>query len=139
MRFLIVALTLTVLLGGCSRLDVLTEETLLEARGLWRSTAPGFYRLTVEMSGERIETGIFEVLVRDGEVVSLKRNGQVVLPDRSQDYSIEGLFRLLEMELALAQEPSSLGAAPGYSAHLLVRFDEETGRLDTYRRTVSNP
>ena len=89
------------------------------------------------MTGERVEDGVFEALVRAGQVVSLKRNGQVILPERGQDYSIRGLFRMLEQELALAQQPSLLGAPPGYAAHLLVRFNTENGRLERYSRTVT--
>ena len=89
------------------------------------------------MTGERIESGVFEVLVREGQVVSLQRNGQVILPDRGQDYSVQGLFAMLRQELALAEQPTLLGAPPGYAAHLLARFDPATGRLERYRRTVA--
>ena len=109
---------------------------LVDAERRWRSEGPGLYRLVVEMSGERVETGVFETLVRDGQVVSLKRNGQVVLPERGQGYSMEGLFGMLRQELALSEQPALMGAPPGFAAHLLVRFDNETGRLERYRRTV---
>ena len=114
----------------------MTEDVLVDAERRWRSEGPGLYRLVVEMSGERVETGVFEILVRDGQVVSLKRNGQVVLPERGQDYSMEGLFGMLRQELALSEQPALMGAPPGFAAHLLVRFDTETGRLERYRRTV---
>ena len=127
---------LFILLAGCSGLDTLTEDVLVDAERRWRSEGPGLYRLVVEMSGERVETGVFEVLVLDGRVVSLKRNGQVVLPDRGQDYSMEGLFGMLRQELALSEQPALMGAPPGFAAYLLVRFDDETGRLERYRRTV---
>ncbi len=136
-RYLLLLTTLLFVSTGCSRLDVLTEETLLDAEARWRTNTPGLYRVVVEMSGERVETGIFDALVRDGQVVSLKRNDQVILPDGAQDYSIGGLFRLLGQELALAEQPSLLGAPAGYAAHLLARFDSETGRLERYRRTVT--
>ena len=127
---------LFILLAGCSGLDTLTEDVLVDAERRWRSEGPGLYRLVVEMSGERVETGVFEVLVRDGQVVSLKRNGQVVLPERGQDYSMEGLFGMLRQELALSEQPALMGAPPGFAAYLLVRFDDGTGRLERYRRTV---
>ena len=114
----------------------MTEAVLVDAEQRWRKEEPGLYRLVVEMSGERVETGLFEALVRDGAVVSLKRNGQVVLPDRGQDYSMEGLFGMLRQELALSERPALMGAPPGFAAHLLVRFNDETGRLERYRRTV---
>ena len=125
-----------VLIAGCSRLETLTEAHLIEAEELWEEEKAGFYTIMVRMSGARLETGMFEALVRDGRVVGLKRNGQVVLPARAQDYSMVGLFGVLRQELALSEQPALLGAPPGFRAHLLVRFDPETGRLVRYRRTV---
>ncbi len=136
-RFLLPVTAILFALTSCSRLDVLTDEALLDAEARWNANAPGFYRIAIEMTGERVEAGVFEALVRRGQVISLKRNGQVILPDRAEDYSVRGLFRILEQELALAQEPSLLGAPPGYAAHLLVRFDPDNGRLERYRRTVT--
>lgn len=129
-------LVLPILLIGCSDLDTLTEEVLVTAEQRWRDERPGLYRLVVEMSGERVETSVFDALVRDGQVVSLKRNGTPILPDRGDDYSMEGFFRILRQELMLSEEPSLMGAAPGFAAHLLVSLDDETGRLKSYRRTV---
>jgi hypothetical protein len=125
-----------VLLVGCGRLETLTEDRLDAAEELWEAEGAGLYTLVVRMSGERLETGLFEALVRDGRVVGLRRNGQVILPQRAQDYSIAGLFGVLRQELALSEKPALLGAPPGFSAHLLVRFDPVTGRLLRYRRTV---
>ena len=121
---------------GCSQLEPLTESKLSTAERLWQSNAPSLYRAVIEISGERVEAGTFEILVRSGEVIGITLNDQAVLPGRSDDYSINGLFGILRQELALAEEPSLLGAPRGYEAYLLVRFDSETGRLEHYRRTV---
>ena len=136
-RFLLSVTTLLFVLTSCSRLEILTDEALRDAQARWNANAPGLYRVVIEMTGGRVEAGVFEALVRGEQVVSLKRNGQVILPERAEDYSIRGLFRILEQELALAQRPSLLGAPPGYAAHLLVRFDSDNGRLERYRRTVT--
>ena len=88
------------------------------------------------MTGDRVETGTFDVTVRDGQVVSLRRNGLIITPAGGQDYSMDGLFRMLMQELGLAEKPSLLGAPEGYSAYLQVQFDPETGRLARYRRSV---
>lgn len=137
MRFRVSSTLVILLVAGCSGLEPLTEDALIRAQEQWDSSAPDFYRVLVEMTGERIESGVFEVLVREGQVVSLQRNGQVILPDRGQDYSVQGLFAMLRQELALAEQPTLLGAPPGYAAHLLARFDPATGRLERYRRTVA--
>jgi len=106
------------------------------ARQKWHASRPGYYRLTLEMSGDRVEAGRFEATIQGEEVISLRRNGQVILPGRGQDYSMEGLFRILIQELDLARKPALLGAPEGYSVYLMARFDDQNGRLIQYRRTV---
>ena len=133
---IICLILLAIGLANCSRLQPLTPEMLQTARDKWQSSRPEYYRLTLEMSGDRVETGRFEVTVQGNEVVSLRRNGQVILPGRGQDYSMDGLFRMLIQELDLAGKPALLGAPEGYSAYAMARFDPETGRLVRYRRTV---
>ena len=88
------------------------------------------------MSGDRVETGRFEVEVRNGQTVSLRRNGLVIRPNAGQDYSIDGLFRMLEQELSLAEKPATVGAPEGYSVYTNAKFDDTTGRLVRYRRIV---
>jgi len=108
----------------------------MQAQQKWMQHRPPFYRLVVEMSGDRVETGRFEVDVRSGNVVSLRRNGLIIRPDAGQDYSMEGLFHVLGQELVLAEKPPMLGAPPGYNVYVTARFDDDTGRLIRYRRIV---
>ena len=121
---------------ACARLQPLTAEALTQAENKWRTRGPESYRIVIEMSGDRVQAGRFEVAVRGGEVVDLKRNGLVIGPTAGQDYSMDGLFHMLEQELGLAEHPASLGAPEGYSVYLNARFDEMTGRLIRYRRVV---
>jgi hypothetical protein len=114
----------------------LTPELLEQSQQKWKAHQPVGYRLVIEMSGDRVETGTFEVMVRDGQVVSLRRNGLIITPASGQDYSMDGLFRMLMQELGLAEKPSLLGAPGGYSAYLQVQFDPESGRIVRYRRSV---
>ena len=88
------------------------------------------------MKGDRVETGRFEVVVDAGQVTSLRRNGLLISPGAGQDYSMEGLFHMLEQELGLSEKPSMLGAPEGYSVYTTARFDDATGRLIRYRRIV---
>jgi len=121
---------------ACARLQPLTEEALTQAENKWRTRGPESYRIVIEMSGDRVQNGRFEVTVRDGQVIELKRNGLVIRPTAGQDYSIAGLFHMLEQEIGLAERPATLGAPEGYSVYLNARFDEMTGRLVRYRRVV---
>ena len=131
--FLSLALLLT---AGCSRLEPLTPAILAQAEEKWKAHRPDFYHLVIEMSGDRVETGRFEVTARGGQVESLRRNGLVIPPGRGQDYSMDGLFRMLEQELGLAEKPAMLGAPEGYSVYTTAQFDETTGALVHYRRSV---
>ena len=88
------------------------------------------------MSGDRVETGRFEVEVRSGEVVSLRRNGLIIRPNAGQDYTMEGLFHMLIQELGLAEKPAMLGAPQGYAIYVTAKFDDTNGRLMRYRRIV---
>jgi len=133
-RFAFIAIVLGI--AACSRLPVLTPEILAEAEQKWNGHKPDSYHLVIEMSGDRVETGRFEVEVHKGEVTSLRRNGLVMRPTAGQDYTMEGLFHMLAQELGLAEKPATVGAPPGYSVYTTARFDETTGRLVRYRRIV---
>ena len=58
------AVALVCALLACSRLQPLTPDVLQQAEAKWMAHRPQFYRLTIEMSGDRVETGRFEVTVR---------------------------------------------------------------------------
>ena len=135
MNFRIAVLALLALVA-CSGMSALTDMSLRDAEEKWVMSKIMSYRLVVEMEGDRVEREEFEVVVRDGAVASLKRNGQATTSAASQDYSMNGLLKILHQEMGLAEKPSVLGALAGYSAYLMARFDETTGRLLRYRRTV---
>jgi hypothetical protein len=122
--------------AACARLPALTPDILREAEQKWTAHKPDSYRLVIEMSGDRVETGRFEVEVSAGQVVKFRRNGLIISPNPGQDYSMEGLFHMLAQELGLAEKPTMLGAPPGYSVYLNAKFDENIGRLIRYRRIV---
>src|SRR5215510_3969988 len=122
--------------SACARLPTLTPEILNDAEQKWNAHKPDSYRLVIEMSGDRVETGRFEVEVRSGQIISLRRNGLVIRPTPGQEYSMEGLFHMLAQELGLAEKPATLGAAPGYTVYTTAKFDDTTGRLIRYRRIV---
>jgi hypothetical protein len=122
--------------AACSRLPPLTPEVLRAAEQKWNAHRPPSYRLVIDMSGDRVETGRFEVDVRGGRMVSLRRNGVVLRPHAGQDYTMDGLFHMLALELGLAEKPAMLGAPEGYRVYTSARFDETNGRLIRYRRIV---
>ena len=124
------------LTAACSRLPTLTPDILSEANQKWTAHKPPAYQLVIQMSGDRVESGRFEVEVRSGNIISLRRNGLFVRANAGEDYTMEGLFRMLMQELDLAGKPALLGAPPGYSVYTTARFDDTNGRLIRYRRIV---
>jgi hypothetical protein len=134
-RFLRACIALFVA-AACSRLPAVTTDILSENQNKWQAHRPDSYRLILVMSGDRVESGRYEVEVRGDAVVSLRHNGLVVRANSGQDYTMDGMFRMLAQELSLAQKPALLNAPAGYSVYTTARFDAETGRLIRYRRIV---
>ena len=129
-------LIVALMICGCSRLETLTPGLLDEAQQKWKTNEPASYRIVIDMSGDRVEAGRFEATIREGKVVSLRRNGLGITVGSGQDYSMEGLFQMLRQELGLAEKPALLGAPGGYSVYLQARFDDTTGQLVRYSRSV---
>ena len=126
----------TVFLVSCSGLSALTPQMIDKAEKQWDTSKPASYRLVVTMSGDRLEKSEYEVEVENGVVTNLTRNGKPVHSFQGQDYSMDGLFRVIREEMELSATPTKLGAPEGYSAYLMAEFDNETGRLLKYRRSV---
>ena len=123
-------------LVSCSGLSTLTPATLDESEAKWNAAKPSSYRMVVSMEGDRVEHGEFDVRVETGTVTELRRNGEAVNVKSGQDYSMDGLFKMIREEMELAKNPSLFGAPAGYSAYLMARFDGRTGGLLQYRRSV---
>jgi hypothetical protein len=123
-------------LAACSGMDSLTSGELRQQKDKWTAANVKSYTMVLQMGGDRLERSDYEVRVEGGVVTSLKRNGKDVSPAQGQDYSMDGLFGILEQELTLAEaDPTKLGAPAGYKAYLMARFGTD-GRLLKYRRSV---
>jgi len=121
---------------SCSGLSPLTPQMIDQAEKQWNASKPASYRLVVTMSGDRLEKSEYEVRVENGTVTRLTRNGQAVNSFQGQDYSMDGLFSIIREEMDLSSTPGKLGAPEGYTAYLMADFDNATGRLLKYRRSV---
>jgi hypothetical protein len=124
------------LLTSCSGLSTLTPQMIDQAEKQWNATKPPSYQLVVTMSGDRLEKSEYDVHVENGVVTGLTRNGKGVNSFQGQDYSMDGLFRIIREEMDLSHTPGKLGAPEGYTAYLMAEFDSKTGRLLKYRRSV---
>jgi hypothetical protein len=125
-----------VFLASCSGLSTLTPQMIDQAEKKWDASKPASYHLMVTMSGDRLEKSEYDVLVENGTVTRLTRNGKAVNSFQGQDYSMDGLFRIIREEMELSSTPMKLGAPEGYTAYLMADFDKATGRLLKYRRSV---
>ena len=125
-----------VFLASCSGLSTLTPQMIDQAEKQWNASKPASYRLVVTMAGDRLEKSEYEVRVENGVVTRLTRNGKAVNSFQGQDYSMDGLFKIIREEMDLSSTPMKLGAPEGYTAYLMADFDSATGRLLKYRRSV---
>ena len=116
-------------------MEPLTESRLDEAERQWKARRSDSYHLVVQVEASRMDTLVYDIQVRGGEIAGIKKNGQAIQPEHTEDYSISGLFRLMRLELTLRQK--SPEGTPEALAELFAHFDQETGRLTRYRRSAS--
>ena len=123
------------LLLGRDRAAELDAERLAAARELWESRAPDAYTLELEM--RRALNELRTVTVHGGRVVDMTA-GWVRTPESSWEYwSVEGLFDVLQTELANAADPRRNPSAGRVA--LLVKFDPEWGYPSFfYRHTMGS-
>ena len=74
------------------------RATLRSNREMWRSRGTEEYTLIYQINCfcTPESRGPFEVLVKDGSIVSVKYDGEVVDPEGRNFYTIDGLFGLLD-------------------------------------------
>lgn len=133
----ILAVPLALVLVFRESTEPLTRENIENARRLWRSAGLQDYDLQLEVRTAGGTLARYDVSVRDGEVVRLWVNGLPAESRRPGDFSVPGLFETLEREAELAGEPNGPFSATGAQAIMRVRFDENTGHLERYLRSVT--
>src|SRR5205814_7793780 len=57
---------------ACSRLQPLTSDGVMGAEAKWKAHQPDAYHMVIKISGDRIETGRFDVKVLRGQVITLR-------------------------------------------------------------------
>lgn len=113
----------------------LTEAALAAAERRWEAHGADSYHLVVRVRAPRFVPVVYDLVVEGGKVARIERdNGGSVPPADADDYSVRGLFHRLREDLRLA------GVRPAEENHppidLRAHFEEATGRLVRYRRTV---
>ncbi|HZR81596.1 MAG TPA: hypothetical protein VFD92_10910 [Candidatus Binatia bacterium] len=127
-------------LSGCSLLgpppmEPLSATTLEAAERRWDARGSDSYHLVVRVRAPRFEPAVYDLVVSGGKLVAIERNGAAVPPGDAHryDYSVAGLFGMLQQDLRLADVPA-IGDVP--AVDLRAEFEPATGRLVCYRRTV---
>lgn len=116
-----------------SPLDALSAENLDAARARWQAAGIDSYDFTLQIKQPGMETDTYAVSVRDGNITRLLRNGRPAVVFEPENYTIAGLFGILEQDL------DGKGKTFGQSAAdvmLRVRFDEQTGVIRRYLRVI---
>lgn len=129
-----------VLILGCQTGEEVNTRSLSEAKRQWQRAAVRDYNLVWKTSGPR--SGLYRVFVRGGEVRAIRsvlEDGREIEPrpgDKSY-YSVDGLFRVIDEELAQLLEERPFGQPKGTRVLLRFERDPEYGFPRQYRRDVA--
>jgi hypothetical protein len=113
----------------------MTQADFDEALAKWRANRPPNYEMEINVSGR--QAGHMEVVVRNFQPLSVKRNGTLV-PARTWTYwSVDGLFEIIRTDLeGLDQPERAFGAEDVSQLVQQAEFDAELGYPRRYRRAV---
>ena len=137
LRRLTPLLALLAMTLSCAKGGPLTSADLSEARARWGAKGPASYQLVLEIAGDNVETGLFDIEVQQGKIVKASRNGSN-LATTDSFYTIPGLFHFLDNELELGKEPGRyFGAAPDARIYMRAHFDPSLGYPTRYLRTIT--
>jgi hypothetical protein len=126
-------------LPGCGGGQDVTPQAIGAARRTWERAGLRDYDLEWTSSGA--QNGHYRVFVRGGVVESVR----TVLPDgremeahtaQPESFGVDGLFQILEEELAQRQADRPFGQPPGTTAVLRFVPDPQLGYPRSYRRDV---
>jgi hypothetical protein len=106
----------------------LKPEQLAQAKALWEKKRPADYDLEYTQSGSA--PGKFQVQVRGGKVVSVRRDDVPLEPRQFRFYSMDGIFDSIEGFLDFDSQP---GRPRTFTKAI---FHGEDGRVVRYIRRV---
>lgn len=107
----------------------LTAENLAAARRRWHATGITTYSIRYKLNAD-----LYEVVVEDRIVSSARVNGQPPTSTDWRSFTVEGLFRVLEMELENITAPGGAMAAQKNAILARVRFHHGLGYVQRYLR-----
>ena len=116
------------------RTEPVTRERLARARASWDAAGITSYDLRFRTSGAR--NGTYHVEVRDGQAVRIILDGRLANPAEKDFYTVEGLFRTIEEELELFENPPENAVPAGTQVWLRMRCDPHLGYPVRFIRQV---
>lgn len=136
-------IVLSAFLSGCGRSEPLGPRSLRKARETWLRTGIRSYDLDWTVSGPQTagRVVLYRVVVRGGlpeSVKTVRRNGTWadVHTHNAEYFTVDGLFRTLEEELAQLKSPTPFGKPKGTSILLDFVADDTYGFPRRYRRDI---
>jgi hypothetical protein len=130
---------LVLALAGCAGGVDVTTQSIRSARARWDGANLRDYDLEWTSSG--LSNSHYIVTVRNGrvrliETLALDGRRGVVKPVEPEFYGVDGLFTVMEEELAQLDQPTPFGQPKGTKAVLRFTPDPNLGYPRNYRRDV---
>lgn len=113
-------------------MEPLTAAALERAQERWHEAGVTSYSTRYQLNADS-----YEVTVDDRIVTSIRVNGQPPTTSDLRNYTVEGLFRVLEMEIENMTDPSGSLALQKNALLARVRFNKERGYVERYLRSSS--
>jgi hypothetical protein len=138
-RLLLVVILILAAGAGCGGGEPVTPQAIQAARRAWDKARIRDYDL--EWTSTGLMNGHYRVTVRDGKVrriVAVLPDGRAVErhPAQPELYGVDGLFQVIEDELAQLDADRPFGQPKGTSAVLKFQPDPKLGYPKSYRRDV---
>ena len=119
------------------RTEPMTRERLAAAQRLWRQADISNYDLDFDLTGD--QTGRYHVEVRGGDVTSITWNGRPTDSHAASYYTVDGIFRTMEEDLDLVEDPTNQAFPPGSQVWLRMSSQPKLGYPIRYVRQVKLP
>lgn len=111
-------------------MEPLKDHSLQVARQLWQNSHNPNYDMSYKMHG-----GEYDVKVRNNIVESLLLNGKKVTSTDRSAYSMNGLFKILKLEIENLTDPSGPYALQKDTIIARVRYNQKNGHIERYLRS----
>ncbi len=114
---------------------LLSAQTLSQARERWQAQKASRYELTIRITSTGLVPYAVHSVVQDGRLIQLEVDGEPASSANPAMYTVEGLFDVLEQELAIQADAGDEASRRGRPV-LRAQFDPATGVPLCFLRVV---